>query len=140
MRVYLAAAWSRKDEIKKIADDLIELGVNVQARWLEEPTTSPYGIDRSTFMRERAEIDVDDVLACDILVRFSDNLCTATVPSGLATGARMFETGLAWSLRKKIIVVGGFQCVFDYLGDVRHVPDVLALKTYFIMQQRGMIQ
>ena len=31
MRVYLAAAWSRKDEIKKIADELIALGVNVRA-------------------------------------------------------------------------------------------------------------
>lgn len=140
MQVYLAAAWSRKEEIKKIADELTALGINVQARWLNEPSSPTIGSTGDQFMKERAEIDVEDVCAANILVRFSDNLRVAAVPAHLATGARMFEMGLAWSLHKTIIVVGGFQCVFDYLGDIRHVPDVPALKTYFIMQQRGVIQ
>jgi hypothetical protein len=129
-RIYLAAAWARKEEIRNIANELIGQGEDVHSRWLYEPTYSPQVTDRANFMRERAEIDVEDVRNADILVRFSDNLNSETVPSGLATGARMFETGLAYSLGKTIIVVGGYQCVFDYLRTVIHVKDVAELKTF----------
>ena len=128
MRVYLAAAWSRKDEIKKIADELIELGVDVQAQWLSEPAIFPADVSKAFFLQQRAEIDVNDILQCDLLVRFSDDLTGQTVPASLATGSRMFEMGLAWQAGKEIIVVGGYQCVFDYLEGVIHVRDVEDLK------------
>jgi hypothetical protein len=130
-RIYLAAAWSRKQEICDIANDLISLGHNVQSRWLYEPSFSSAVItDRKNFMRSRAEIDVEDVRAADILVRFSDNLNQETVPSRLATGARMFETGLAYSLGKVIVIVGGYQCVFDYLDSCYHVKNITELARF----------
>ena len=128
MKVYLAAAWSRKNEIKKIADELIELGIDIQARWLNEPNGGKHA--SSAFLQSRAEIDLDDVDACDVLVRFSDDLSAPTVSSHLATGSRMFEMGLAYHNGATIIVVGGHQCVFDYLEDIVHLPDVDALKMY----------
>lgn len=134
-RVYLAAAFSRKDEIRAVADDLKAAGVNVQSRWLYEPDP-PTGINRRRFMRERAEIDVQDVLACDILVRFTDQVPDDTVPSYLISGSRMWEAGMAYQAGKTVIVVGGFQCVFDYLSSILHVHNVAELKEYLVLLTR----
>jgi hypothetical protein len=139
MQVYLAAAWSRKDEIKKIADELIALGINVQARWLNEPPTLPERrspTSRESFLRSRAEIDIEDATAADVLVRFSDDLTPETVPAKLATGSRMFEMGWAMANGSQIVVVGGHQCVFDWLPTVRHLPDVEILKEYLVKFKR----
>ena len=131
MRVYLAAAFSRKDEIRAVAEELKSLGIDVQARWLYEPKTPPEEI-KSNFMRERAEIDEEDVLAADVLVRFSDDLRATHVPSHLATGARMVEMGMARINGAKIIVVGGQQCIFDWWKEVTHISDVAELKSYLL--------
>jgi hypothetical protein len=136
MRIYLAAAFSRKEEIRKIAEELVALGINVQARWLYEPEcpAKPAETDRFVFMCERAEIDEEDVLAADVLVRFSDDLNTPSemVEARLATGARMVEMGMARVNGAKLIVVGGHQCVFDYWREVTHINDVTELKTYLL--------
>jgi|SRR5579864_3987775 len=139
MRVYLAASYSRKEEIRKIAEELKEMGINIQARWLYEPKI-PMPQDRDNFLRERAEIDADDVLLADVLVRFSDDLSEPMVPAHLATGSRMFEMGLAWADGTKIVVVGGHQCVFDYLKQIVHLPDVEALKQYLFSLQNSIRQ
>lgn len=126
MQLYLAASWSRKDEIFAVSQALNEIpGVHVEARWLSEPVPAVYD---DQFRAERAQHDVDDVLAADILVRFTDDLSTPTVPSSLATGARMFEMGLAYAFQKIIIVVGGHQPIFDYLPNIYHVSGVETLK------------
>ena len=130
MRLYLAASYSRKEEIRKIADELIAMGFKVRARWLYEPDAQLSPSTRYEFLRSRAEIDVEDVMACEVLVRFSDDLSAPTVPSHLATGSRMFEMGLAWANSKPVVVVGGNQCVFDYLNSITHVKDVGELKTF----------
>jgi hypothetical protein len=129
-RVYLAAAYSRKAEIKTIADELIHLGVDVQARWLQEPNGGPNASPE--FLRERAEIDEEDVMCADVLIRFTDNLDKLYVPSYLATGARMVEMGMARANGAEIIVVGGHQCVFDYWEEVIHVATVEELKMYLL--------
>jgi hypothetical protein len=129
MRLYLAAAWSRKDEISEIAKELNKIsGIEVQARWISEPKSEYGGSNVTEFRRDRALIDVEDVGNADVLVRFTDDLSREVIPAGLATGARMFEMGYAWSLGKKIIVVGGYQPIFDYLPGITHVRDVEELK------------
>ncbi len=148
-RVYLAAAWGRKDEVRGIADQLIGVGINVRARWLYEPPAPPTDYARHAFLQERAQIDVDDVIHANVLVRFSDDLSMPTVPSSLATGSRMFEQGVAKIIgdlydygagetlkqmgipNKRVIVIGGNQCVFDYLPNIIHVRyfELMHLKT-----------
>ena len=126
MRLYLAAAWSRKEEIREIAEELNAIpGIKVGARWLFEPPSSK---DAFKFRRRRAIYDRDDVRRANTLVRFTDDLTHPTVPARLATGARMFEMGYAYALGKKIIVVGGYQPIFDYLPGIVHVYDVEELK------------
>lgn len=139
MRLYLAAAWARKNEIKNVADQLDKLafGLHVGSRWLEEPDSIYGGADVLAFRRERARIDIQDVASSDILVRFTDDLTSEMVPAKLATGARMFEMGYAYALGKSIVVVGGIQPIFDYLPGVVHVPDVDALKQHLVKVMNG---
>lgn len=132
MRIYLAASYSRKEEIKGIAQELRGLGLDVQSRWLFEPDIKSSSLEekltKQEFLRSRAEIDEEDVRNCEVLVRFTDDLSKQLVPSHLATGSRFFEMALARETGATVIVVGGHQCVFDYLPDIVHVKDVLELK------------
>lgn len=119
MILYLSAAFHRRAEIRAVADTIHLLQndanprVRVQARWL-------YGLDQVEAFgnaREAAYLDKADVFACDVFVRFSDNLSTPTIPSGWGSGSRMEETGMACAWGKTIVIVGGRQSVFDHLPE-----------------------
>ena len=86
-------------------------------------------------MMRCAFTDLEDVRACDILVRFADDLSPITIPSHLGTGARHFEMGFAAALGKTLIVVGGPQNVFDFLPNVVHLKDTEALVQYLDPQE-----
>jgi nucleoside 2-deoxyribosyltransferase len=131
MKIYTAAAWGRRDEIKKIAAELEKLHVTITARWLNEPIP-PQGSSVDKWRRETALVDIADIREADVLVRFSDadEAKFPLVSSSLISSARMFECGFAWGLGKPIVVVGGRQNVFDYLPNVTHVKDVDELKKY----------
>src|SRR6266576_1102637 len=122
MKAYLAAAWSRQAEVRQYAYILRAEGIEVTSRWLDErEALDPR--DRERHRRETALIDIQDVRRADVLVRFTDDLSQPTVPSGLATGARMFEMGLAWAEGIPVVVVSGHQQVFDWLPGVTHVKN-----------------
>lgn len=100
------------------------LGYEDVSRWLileEGPKPS------ESTLRDRAGLDKADVYACDILIRFSDDLSTDTIPSRWGTASRFEETGMAQALGKTIIVVGGNQSLFDRLESRIHVPNKLSL-------------
>lgn len=139
MIVYFAGSWSRRTELRKLRDQLVKAipGLVVNSRWLDmEPATSasdlrfrPIPSSQVRAIRQsRAEMDEADVVASDMVVRFTDDLSAEMVPSYLATGSRMVEMGMALALRIPVTVVGGTQPIFDYLPQVQHVKDVVALK------------
>lgn len=136
MKVYLAGAWSRREEIHKVAKQLKRMGVEITARWLEEPE-SPKGASRDKWLRETALVDVEDVLRADAIVRFSDAdvMGFPLASAKLVSGARMFEMGLAWGNNKPVIVVGGHQNVFDYLPNITHVKDIEQLYKWFSLYE-----
>lgn len=114
-RIYLAASWSRKLELQKIALELRLKKFEVTSRWLHKDAAPA----------SAARMDVEDVIACDTLIRFSDPVVVAgrapdTVPFNIATGARHFEFGYAYALKKRTIVIGGHQNIFDSLPRVEH--------------------
>jgi hypothetical protein len=126
MILYLAAAWSRKAEARTVSARIEREcpTVTVNSRWLGEEQADYYPPDKLG----RARMDLEDVDACDVLVRLSDGLeRRKRVPAGLASGARMYEQGYAAAKNKCTIVVGGPQHVFDFLPNVVHVPSVDAL-------------
>ena len=112
MKIYVAASWERWNEARKLADVLENKGFTVTSRWLlpDEPASQ----------QDRALKDVEDICAADGLVRISDReiMEFPLIPAKFASGARMFETGYAYSLGKPIIVVGGYQNTFDHLLDI----------------------
>jgi hypothetical protein len=128
MKVYLAASYSRKDEISKLREELRSMGLIVNSRWLDQRELPLEGKEK--YLRENAFIDVEDVLSSNVLVRFTDDLGFPLVPSSLATGSRFFETGLAWARGIPIVVVGGNQCIFDRLPNIIHLKDTNQLKRY----------
>jgi len=137
MRVYLAAAWGRREEVLAISKRLEAVGVEITSRWLIEEAGMQTGAFEK-FLRERAYIDVADVDRADAIVRFTDPESQedfSHVPKALLSGARMFETGYAYARGKTIYVVGGKQNVFDRLGNIIHVKDVDALVK--VLSQEG---
>lgn len=135
LKVYLAASFSRQREMQVVAARLVEVGVEITSRWLFENQGMKHGNARRKFMMRCALTDLEDVRAADILVRFSDDLTPITVPSYLATGARMGETMYAYALGKPVIIVGGHQNVFDFLPSFTHVKDADALVQYLDPQE-----
>jgi hypothetical protein len=130
VKVYLAAAWSRREEISAIADRLRDVGVEITSNWLTEETALQTGA-KEKFLRDRAYIDLNDVDRADALVRFTDPTAidgsVFAVERRLLSAARMVEMGYALAKGKTVYVVGGKQNVFDYLGSIVHVQDVDAL-------------
>jgi hypothetical protein len=127
MQVFISAAWSRRDEAKALAADLEEDGVYVKARWLYERGARPGHEERHTI--DMIYQDLSDIGDCNVFVRLADDLSEPTVPSHLATGARMFEQGIAWGMAKEIIVVGGKQMIYDNMRNVQHVKNTLELRS-----------
>lgn len=152
MNIYLAAAWSKREEMQKLATDLEKTipGLIVNSRWIKEarsnnrwsPATNarmncePKNMEKAV-RRLRAEQDREDVEAADILIRFTDDLSKKMVPSYLATGSRMWEMGYAMRGHQPVIIVGGIQNFFDYLPEVQHVKNVDALKRTLRRMQRA---
>lgn len=135
MKIYTAAAWGRREEVKQVAAELEKVGVIITSHWLNEPVP-PAGSKLEKWRRETALVDIEDIKAADMIVRFSDTdeAKNPLVPSALISGARMFETGFAWALGKPVVVVGGKQNVFDYLPNIIHVKDVKELKKYLSLR------
>ena len=123
MKVYLAAAMHRREEIRAVAKRLEDVGIKVTARWLEQN-------QRDMTLREVAEYDSADVFRADCLVRFSDDISTPTVPAGWCTCSRMEESGMAQAWGKMIVIVGGHQSVFDYFLNRVHLKDADELVDY----------
>ena len=133
MKIYLAAAWSRRLEMADVANqirDFYSPYAEVYSRWLVE------GSDAD--LRTRASEDLQDIDDCDVLIRFTDHptliafqdwdgVPTGYAPAHLITGARMVEMGYAMAKGKTIVVVGGHQAIFDHLSIVHHVENVEGL-------------
>jgi hypothetical protein len=124
VKVYLAAAFSRQQEIREVAERLTKAGISVTSRWLDNTISTNKSI---TGKQEDAFMDIRDLRDADILVRFTDDLSDPMIPSRLGSAARMFEFGMAWERGMPVIVVGGKQNVFDFLPNVIHVHNVSEL-------------
>lgn len=134
MLVYLAASFSRQQEMRDVATALETYGVKIVSRWLNE-NQSIHTSTKDKFLRECAFTDVNDVKLADVIVRFADDLSTESIPSHLGTGARHFEMGLAFALGKPLIVVGKRQNIFDFLPHVTVLKDMSALIRHLSLEE-----
>ena len=128
LNVYLAARFSRRDEMQAYADELAALGHGVTARWVVGPPQSSHHPDQvaghSLAYEERVSVeDLKDVSEADCIICFSEQ------PRETNTrGGRHVEFGLAVAADKRIILVGPRENVFHFLPVVENFPDWAALR------------
>lgn len=122
MKAYLAARYSRKNEIKGLVPIFGANGISVCSRWLHE--TSPPDVTLAEvspeFCQETALVDLEDIEAADVLVFFAEDPLVGT-----PRGGRHVEFGFALGIGKRIAVIGKErENIFHYLPQVSIYPDV----------------
>jgi len=117
LRVYLAAQYARRDELRVYAKLLEQFGIEVTSRWLDEtePLNSKMGQHSKEFYVTTAAIDLEDVDEADVLIFFSENPLI-----GVPRAGRYVEFGYALAKRKPIYVIGPKENVFHYSPGVHH--------------------
>lgn len=132
MRIYLAARYSRREELLGVRDVVEAMGGVVTSRWLNgdhqlSDTGTPIGEngealvengdgDRAAALRAKfAQDDYDDVMSAQTLIAFTEEPRTSN-----SRGGRHVELGLALAWRKRVIVVGPRENVFCWLPEVEH--------------------
>jgi len=95
--IYTAGPWKDREDVKIIAEKLINAGYAVNARWLFAEETPPEGKTQEEHYRDQALDDMMDCIAADVLVYCN----TGTLSEGKAT-----ELGMSLALLKPIVVVG----------------------------------
>jgi hypothetical protein len=121
MKVYFAATYSMRDQLKRYAEQLREFGIEVTSRWLDEPEPLNSQLweapeDRHIFYGNQ---DVEDVVSSDIMVSFND-------PEKHFRQGRTVEFGMALAIARlvrpmRLVVVGlERENIFHYQKDVIH--------------------
>jgi hypothetical protein len=118
MKLYLAARYSRRTELKKHAARLKKLGYKITSRWLSGHD-HPWVNKKSKVWENFAVIDLEDVDAADAVVSF-------THPRGtpVTGGGRHVEFGYGYSKGKRMILIGERENVFHHLPGIEIYPDL----------------
>ena len=128
MKVYLAARFSRREEMRRHAEELLGLGHEVTAQWVVGRAEASHHPDRVSGHTEAYEAivsveDLKDVADADCIICFSEQ------PRSTNTrGGRHVEFGLAVAGEKRIILVGPRENVFHFLPQVEHFADWAGLR------------
>ena len=116
--VYLASRYSRRQELQAYAAELQSHGIVVTSRWLTGAHDFPdQRIDdeaKHQLKREFASQDVEDVLAADFLISFTERPRTHSD----SRGGRHVEFGLAVAAGKHLMIVGHLENIFHALPNV----------------------
>ena len=91
MKIYFAARWERRDEIRELVR-----GLPTTSRWLSQEVG--------------ASGDLDDI-------RVADCLCLFTEKGPFPRGGRMVEFGYALALGKRMIVIGPDENIFTGIAE-----------------------
>jgi hypothetical protein len=115
MKIYLAARFSRQQELRNYAFQLRNQGHEVTSRWLEEGAEKTYEDLTPDGCRKCAQHDVVDIKRADCVISF-----TETRDSGYASGGRHVELGIALASGKSCLIVGPQENVFHHLSLIHH--------------------
>lgn len=99
-KVYLAAKFSRREELEKLVPFFKECGYDCIARWV-------FGGEDGLSREDIALLDIEDVDAADAIILFTHE--RATPQPG---GGRFVEFGYALGKGKECIVIGPAENVF----------------------------
>ena len=113
MRVYLAAAYERQEEMRGVRDILAAYGHEVTSTWIDRTEEPPGGLGATHLLddpkagTEFARIDLMDLDAAEVVVSFT----------GMGTrGGRQVDYGFALGRSKYLIGVGPREHIFHTLA------------------------
>jgi hypothetical protein len=115
-RVYLAAKFSRQDEMRNIAGQLRDNGFLCDPAWLGEAHDLP--VDAAPDDPRGSKFAADDwhdLRQADTVICFTEKPGDIT---GRGRGGRHVEMGLALAWEKRVLVVGYRENVFCWLPQV----------------------
>lgn len=137
MKIYLAARYSRREELAAYREELKALGHDVQARWLDgkhqlSDAGTPIGdhgealvegvgdgstnVANAELRTKFALDDWEDVNAAELVINFTE------LPRSKANrGGRHVEYGIALANKARVIVVGYRENIFHWLPQVEFV-------------------
>jgi nucleoside 2-deoxyribosyltransferase len=136
MRIYLAAPYAVRDELRALANELEDGGHQISASWLEAThaihsgtlATAPDADD--AYCRDHVIQDMEDVGRSDLVIVFNFTYCSKVLTGrhlGPNSGGRHVETGAALALGIPVVVVGGAENIF-HRGACTVVEDWSAAK------------
>lgn len=121
MKVYIAAPFSRREEVKELQKKFIELGYEISADWTLHRPIQPYKENQDT-ARVYAKEDMAGVIESDVFILLPEG--------GENSNGHKIEFGAALAsnlLRGKpiIYVVGDFsRTIFNYHHAVKHCDSI----------------
>lgn len=113
MKIYIAARYEQKPVMVEVRRVLHEAGHLVTSRWLNNKNN--IAVVTGDLGRQYAMIDLEDIVAADILLLFTE-------PGNYSRGGRHFEAGYAFALGRKVYVIGQPENLFHSWCEV--VPDL----------------
>lgn len=135
MKVYLAAPYLVRDQLRACADELELIGMTVTSRWLTEDTPIDAGTVGAATSVEDLSVSVHcthdfaDIDKAHALVVFTGDAAVELLDDGaiydqnmLHSGGRHIETGYAIAKNKRIVIIGEPENVF-HRGVGTVVPD-----------------
>jgi hypothetical protein len=128
MIIYLAGRYSRRDQLRNVADELRRLGHVINSRWLETDWVSRPNKSSAAppeYREKYALIDMEDVRAANCVISFTE------APGDGSRGGRHVEFGLAVGLEKRLIVVGHRENLFHHLPGVEFFTTQEELLSHF---------
>ena len=119
INLYLAARFSRKEEMAGVADRLRNVDLNNIATWVtgaHDYTGVPDEHIPVSAQADFAAEDLQEIHRADIVMVFTD-----PPGHGGSRGGKHFEAGFALALGKPIVVIGPLENVFfSYLATKEH--------------------
>jgi len=112
-RIYLAAQYSRHEEMLGYAEQLRARGHTVTSRWIKGEHEDPK--DDPEISAKYAMEDVEDMEAAEALVFFSND-----DKKSRGRGGRHVEFGIALATEMDIAIIGPRENVFHHLPFVAH--------------------
>ena len=114
MKIYLAARYSRMEELRGYADELEAAGHIITSRWIRGdngiPETAAVDMESQRFALE----DYRDLSAADTVISWTEPPRVEST----ARGGRHVEFGLALAMGKRLVVVGPRENLFHTMPNV----------------------
>ena len=125
MKIYLAARYSRMEELRGYAGELAAAGHVITSRWIRGgngiPETAAVDMESQRFALE----DYRDLSAADTVISWTEPPRVEST----ALGGRHVEFGLALAMGKRLLLVGPRENLFHTMPNVHQFdewgPDVL---------------